>query len=92
MRYGVSYYPEHKKPEEYQHDIRCIIESGINTVRMGEFVWCRIRTGRRKLTALTGWMKLWSIWKAWDRDDHLYSDCMSACMDDRKASGHFIYG
>ena len=41
MRYGVSYYPEHKKPEEYQHDIRCIIESGINTVRMGEFVWCR---------------------------------------------------
>ena len=41
MRYGVSYYPEHKKPEEYQHDIRCIIESGINTVRMGEFAWCR---------------------------------------------------
>ena len=41
MRYGVSYYPEHKKPEEYHHDIQCIIESGINTVRMGEFAWCR---------------------------------------------------
>lgn len=41
MRYGVSYYPEHKKPEELEHDIRCIIESGINTVRMGEFAWCR---------------------------------------------------
>lgn len=34
MRYGVSYYPEHKKPEELAHDIKCIIESGINTVRM----------------------------------------------------------
>lgn len=41
MRYGVSYYPEHKKPEELEHDIKCIIESGINTVRMGEFAWCR---------------------------------------------------
>ena len=41
MRYGVSYYPEHKKPEELAHDIKCIIESGINTVRMGEFAWCR---------------------------------------------------
>ena len=41
MRYGVSYYPEHKKPEELEHDIRCITESGINTVRMGEFAWCR---------------------------------------------------
>lgn len=41
MRYGVSYYPEHKKPEELAHDIQCIIESGINTVRMGEFAWCR---------------------------------------------------
>lgn len=41
MRYGVSYYPEHKKQEEFRHDIKCIIESGINTVRMGEFAWCR---------------------------------------------------
>lgn len=42
MRYGVSYYPEHKKPDELNHDIQCIIESGINTVRMGEFAWCRL--------------------------------------------------
>lgn len=41
MRYGVSYYPEHKNQADLEHDIRCIIESGINTVRMGEFAWCR---------------------------------------------------
>lgn len=41
MRYGVSFYPEHKNPEDLKHDIKCIIESGINTVRMGEFAWCR---------------------------------------------------
>ncbi len=41
MRYGVSYYPEHKTEDEYNHDIKLIIESGINTVRMGEFAWCR---------------------------------------------------
>ncbi len=41
MHYGVSYYPEHKTPEELQHDLALLIESGINTVRMGEFAWCR---------------------------------------------------
>lgn len=41
MRYGVSYYPEHKNQQELEHDMQCIIESGINTVRMGEFAWCR---------------------------------------------------
>lgn len=41
MRYGTSYYPEHKNQKELAHDIKCIIESGINTVRMGEFAWCR---------------------------------------------------
>ena len=41
MLYGVSYYPEHKTEEELNHDIKLIIESGINTVRMGEFAWCK---------------------------------------------------
>lgn len=41
MRYGVSYYPEHKKQGELETDVKHIIESGINTVRMGEFAWCR---------------------------------------------------
>ena len=42
MLYGVSYYPEHKTEEELQWDLKCIVESGINTVRMGEFAWCRM--------------------------------------------------
>lgn len=42
MQYGVSYYPEHKNPEELKRDLDLIIASGINTVRMGEFSWCRM--------------------------------------------------
>lgn len=42
MQYGVSYYPEHKSPEELEHDIKLLFASGINTVRMGEFAWCRM--------------------------------------------------
>jgi beta-galactosidase len=41
MRYGVSYYPEHKNQRDLEQDLKHIIESGINTVRMGEFAWCR---------------------------------------------------
>lgn len=42
MKYGVSYYPEHKAPEELAHDLKLLKESGINTVRMGEFAWRRM--------------------------------------------------
>lgn len=42
MKYGVSYYPEHKEPEELAHDLKLLKESGINTVRMGEFAWRRM--------------------------------------------------
>lgn len=42
MRYGVSYYPEHKNEEELRHDLELLKHSGINTVRMGEFAWCRM--------------------------------------------------
>ncbi len=42
MQYGVSYYPEHKTPEDLKHDMQLLKESGINTVRMGEFAWCRM--------------------------------------------------
>ncbi len=42
MYYGVSYYPEHKSEEELSHDIELLLASGINTVRMGEFAWCRM--------------------------------------------------
>lgn len=42
MYYGAAYYPEHKTAEELEHDMILLIESGINTVRMGEFAWCRM--------------------------------------------------
>ncbi len=42
MYYGVSYYPEQKTPEELTHDMDLLLRSGINTVRMGEFSWCRM--------------------------------------------------
>lgn len=41
MFYGVSYYPEHKTHDELRHDLDLLIKSGVNTVRMGEFAWCR---------------------------------------------------
>lgn len=42
MKYGVSYYPEQKTAEELRHDLKLLKESGINTVRMGEFAWSRM--------------------------------------------------
>lgn len=42
MQYGVAYYPEHKSAEELNHDMELLTASGINTVRMGEFAWCRM--------------------------------------------------
>jgi len=42
MYYGVSYYLEHKEKEDLAKDLKMLIASGINTVRMGEFAWCRM--------------------------------------------------
>ncbi len=42
MKYGVSYYPEHKTGAELKADLALLKRSGINTVRMGEFAWCRM--------------------------------------------------
>lgn len=42
LKYGVSYYPEHKRSwEEIKYDISLIKEAGYNVVRMGEFAWCK---------------------------------------------------
>ena len=41
MKYGVSYYPEHKSQAEIDHDIALMKEAGIDFVRMGEFAWCK---------------------------------------------------
>ena len=42
MYYGVAYYPEQKTEDELNHDLKLIVDSGINTVRMGEFAWSRL--------------------------------------------------
>ena len=55
MRYGVSYYPEHKKEEELRHDLELLKQSGINTVRMGEFAWCRMEPEEGKYEF--GWLE-----------------------------------
>ncbi len=55
MRYGVSYYPEHKKEEELRHDLELLKRSGINTVRMGEFAWCRMEPEEGKYEF--GWLE-----------------------------------
>lgn len=55
MRYGVSYYPEHKDAGELAHDLELLKESGINTVRMGEFAWCRMEPEEGKFTF--DWLK-----------------------------------
>lgn len=58
MRYGVSYYPEHKKPEEYQHDIGA--SSNPESTRSGwESLHGADSNRKKETTALTGWMKLW---------------------------------
>lgn len=42
MRYGVSYYPEHKEsPQEIESDISLIQDAGYDFVRMAEFAWCK---------------------------------------------------
>ncbi len=42
MKYGVSYYPEHKTDGDLNVDLNLLKQSGINTVRMGEFAWSRM--------------------------------------------------
>lgn len=41
IRYGVSYYPEHRSAEEMEKELLLLKESGMNVVRMGEFAWCK---------------------------------------------------
>ncbi|OGO66823.1 MAG: hypothetical protein A2Z49_00035 [Chloroflexi bacterium RBG_19FT_COMBO_56_12] len=39
LYFGVAYYPEHWKEEQWTHDVRLMQEAGINVVRMAEFAW-----------------------------------------------------
>jgi len=42
MKYGVSYYPEHRDEAEMDREIALMKEAGINVVRLSEFAWCRM--------------------------------------------------
>lgn len=55
MRYGVSYYPEHKTEGDLRHDLELLKGSGINTVRMGEFAWCCMEPVEGQYTF--GWLQ-----------------------------------
>lgn len=55
MKYGVSYYPEHKTEEERKADLALLKQSGINTVRMGEFAWCRMEPSEGNFSF--GWLE-----------------------------------
>jgi beta-galactosidase len=39
MYYGVQYYPEHWPEERWSVDAAMMRDTGVNTVRMGEFAW-----------------------------------------------------
>lgn len=41
LKYGASYYPEHRSAEEMEKELVLLKESGMNVVRMGEFAWCK---------------------------------------------------
>src|SRR3954468_20689888 len=40
--FGVCYYPEQWPREFLERDAQRMRECGVNTVRMGEFAWCRM--------------------------------------------------
>ena len=42
MLLGVDYYPEHWELSMIDEDLKTIVELGANTIRIGEFAWCRM--------------------------------------------------
>ena len=51
---GVCYYPEHWPEREWASDAASMRESGIGTVRIGEFAWSRIEPEPGRLE--WGWL------------------------------------
>ncbi len=41
MLYGAAYYPEHREPARWDHDLDNMVEANINALRVGEFAWKR---------------------------------------------------
>ncbi|MFW5798402.1 MAG: beta-galactosidase, partial [Planctomycetota bacterium] len=42
MLFGTAYYPEHRAPSRWEHDLKLMQEAGIRAARVGEFAWCRM--------------------------------------------------
>ncbi|NLB55587.1 MAG: hypothetical protein GX811_07455 [Lentisphaerae bacterium] len=41
MLFGAAYYPEHRDPGKWGYDLDKMTDAHVNTVRVGEFAWCR---------------------------------------------------
>lgn len=41
MLYGAAYYPEHRDPARWTHDLDRMVEARVNALRVGEFAWDR---------------------------------------------------
>lgn len=42
IRFGVCYYPEQWPEENWESDIRRMLDAGIETIRIGEFAWSKV--------------------------------------------------
>lgn len=39
MYYGAAYYPEHRDPSRWEHDLDNMVDAGVNSLRVAEFAW-----------------------------------------------------
>jgi len=42
FRFGSSYYPLHREPTHWAHDLDQMVAGKFNAVRVGDFSWCRL--------------------------------------------------
>ncbi len=46
MLFGAAYYPEHRDPSRWAHDLDAMAAASVNAVRVGEFAWKRFEPAR----------------------------------------------
>ncbi len=39
LYFGAAYYPEHRDPSRWEHDLDNMVAAGVNCLRVGEFAW-----------------------------------------------------
>jgi beta-galactosidase len=52
--YGAAYYPEHREPGKWDHDLDTMAGMGVNALRVGEFAWKRFEPAEGQYDF--GWM------------------------------------